>query len=248
MALPSDRSWARLSAGARRTSPSWHSPWRSCRPPPLTLSGAAGSASCMPPHIEPHTLRPARPHDSRLRRCGQVRHARSPRVAPARGAVRDQVASQQHARRAQDAARRDPPTLQVSAREPAAPPGLLLGHARPLPRLPADDRWQPRRSAPPIGRGARAHRAPAACCRRGVDSHRSARPHLARAATVVRDATRALVYLHTPTPTKGVVLHRDVKGANILLDGLLTPSLPTSSSPPNRTSCRAAARTSRPRR
>ena len=42
---------------------------------------------------------------------------------------------------------------------------------------------------------------------------------------VVRDATRALVYLHTPTPTKGVVLHRDVKGANILLDGLLNAKL-----------------------
>jgi len=42
---------------------------------------------------------------------------------------------------------------------------------------------------------------------------------------VVRDATRALVYLHTPTGTKGVVLHRDVKGANILLDGLLNAKL-----------------------
>ena len=42
---------------------------------------------------------------------------------------------------------------------------------------------------------------------------------------VVRDATRALVYLHTPTATKGVVLHRDVKGANILLDGLLNAKL-----------------------
>ncbi|KAL1523403.1 hypothetical protein AB1Y20_018345 [Prymnesium parvum] len=34
----------------------------------------------------------------------------------------------------------------------------------------------------------------------------------------VRDATRALVYLHTPLPAKNVVLHRDVKPSNILLD------------------------------
>ena len=33
------------------------------------------------------------------------------------------------------------------------------------------------------------------------------------------------MHLHTPTPTKGVVLHRDVKGANILLDGLLNAKL-----------------------
>ncbi|KAL1498891.1 hypothetical protein AB1Y20_013414 [Prymnesium parvum] len=34
----------------------------------------------------------------------------------------------------------------------------------------------------------------------------------------IRDATRALVYLHTPLATKSVVLHRDVKPSNILLD------------------------------
>ena len=52
---------------------------------------------CVPPHIDPqpHVCLPP----------WQLRHARSPRVAAARGAVRDQVASQQHARRAQDAAR-----------------------------------------------------------------------------------------------------------------------------------------------
>ena len=34
----------------------------------------------------------------------------------------------------------------------------------------------------------------------------------------VRDATRALVFLHTPTATRPVVLHRDIKPANVLLD------------------------------
>ena len=34
----------------------------------------------------------------------------------------------------------------------------------------------------------------------------------------VRDATRALVFLHTPTATRPVILHRDIKPANLLLD------------------------------
>ena len=34
----------------------------------------------------------------------------------------------------------------------------------------------------------------------------------------VRDAMRALVFLHTPTATRPVVLHRDIKPANVLLD------------------------------
>jgi serine/threonine protein kinase len=34
----------------------------------------------------------------------------------------------------------------------------------------------------------------------------------------VRDATRALVFLHTPTATRPVILHRDIKPANVLLD------------------------------
>jgi interleukin-1 receptor-associated kinase 1 len=40
-------------------------------------------------------------------------------------------------------------------------------------------------------------------------------PHRLRA---VRDATRALLFLHTPTATRPVVLHRDIKPANVLLD------------------------------
>jgi serine/threonine protein kinase len=34
----------------------------------------------------------------------------------------------------------------------------------------------------------------------------------------VRDAMRALVFLHTPTATRPVILHRDIKPANVLLD------------------------------
>jgi len=55
----------------------------------------------------------------------------------------------------------------------------------------------------------------------------------------VRDATRALVFLHTPTATRPVILHRDIKPANVLLDlegnakladGV--PYMPSSRSPP----------------
>lgn len=42
---------------------------------------------------------------------------------------------------------------------------------------------------------------------------------------ILRDATRALVYLHTPAGGKGVVLHRDVKPTNILLDEQLNAKL-----------------------
>lgn len=42
---------------------------------------------------------------------------------------------------------------------------------------------------------------------------------------IVRDAMRALVYLHTPSRGKGVVLHRDVKPTNILLDEQLNAKL-----------------------
>ena len=42
---------------------------------------------------------------------------------------------------------------------------------------------------------------------------------------IVRDVTRALVYLHTPSGKKGVVLHRDVKPTNILLDAELNAKL-----------------------
>ena len=38
---------------------------------------------------------------------------------------------------------------------------------------------------------------------------------------ILRDTTRALVYLHTPTPGKPRTLHADVKPANILLDDSL---------------------------
>ncbi|KAL1495331.1 hypothetical protein AB1Y20_017186 [Prymnesium parvum] len=36
----------------------------------------------------------------------------------------------------------------------------------------------------------------------------------------IRDATRALVYLHTPLAARSAVLHRDIKPSNILLDAL----------------------------
>ena len=38
---------------------------------------------------------------------------------------------------------------------------------------------------------------------------------------ILRDTTRALVYLHTPTAGKPRTLHSDVKPANILLDDSL---------------------------
>ena len=41
----------------------------------------------------------------------------------------------------------------------------------------------------------------------------------------MRDTTRALVYLHTPSANKGSLLHRDVKPANILLDANLNAKL-----------------------
>ena len=42
---------------------------------------------------------------------------------------------------------------------------------------------------------------------------------------ILRDVTRALLYLHTPKGHKGVVLHRDVKPTNILLDEQLNAKL-----------------------
>ena len=42
---------------------------------------------------------------------------------------------------------------------------------------------------------------------------------------IVCGAVEALVYLHTPTPTKPCVVHRDVKPANILLDESLNAYL-----------------------
>ena len=42
---------------------------------------------------------------------------------------------------------------------------------------------------------------------------------------ILRDATRALAYLHQPQAAKGVVLHRDVKPTNILLDEHLNAKL-----------------------
>ena len=44
---------------------------------------------------------------------------------------------------------------------------------------------------------------------------------------IIRDATRALIYLHEASPGggKGVVLHRDVKPTNILLDAHLNAKL-----------------------
>ena len=42
---------------------------------------------------------------------------------------------------------------------------------------------------------------------------------------VMRDTARALHYLHWPTASKGIVLHRDVKPTNILLDEQLNSKL-----------------------
>jgi serine/threonine protein kinase len=42
---------------------------------------------------------------------------------------------------------------------------------------------------------------------------------------IMRDVCRALAYLHTPSGTKGVVLHRDIKPMNILLDAQCNPKL-----------------------
>ena len=42
---------------------------------------------------------------------------------------------------------------------------------------------------------------------------------------ILRGASRALLYLHTPTGDKGVILHRDIKPANILLDAELNAKL-----------------------
>merc|ERR1719262_335038 len=42
---------------------------------------------------------------------------------------------------------------------------------------------------------------------------------------IIRDATKALLFLHTPSASKPVLLHRDIKPANILLDGQLNAKL-----------------------
>ena len=42
---------------------------------------------------------------------------------------------------------------------------------------------------------------------------------------IIRDATKALLFLHTPSASKPVLLHRDIKPANILLDSQLNAKL-----------------------
>ena len=42
---------------------------------------------------------------------------------------------------------------------------------------------------------------------------------------IIRQVITALVYLHTPTATKGVELHNDIKPSNILLDSDLNAKL-----------------------
>ena len=42
---------------------------------------------------------------------------------------------------------------------------------------------------------------------------------------ILRDVARALLYLHSPSGAKGIILHRDMKPANILLDGSLNAKL-----------------------